>query len=279
MRMPSVHLLGSAHAQLISRKPGAAAAIGRKLRALQRSLGWPSLAACALTACSAQPEPATQPASDAGVETAEVTHCVAPAGTSASPPTIQDVIDLVNALPKPVSLPCLLETLQRPLRMHATRSTISAQPAVGRRSPRVFLFFDGLVVSVVPAGMGSALLELGEVRTELRTLKAELEFPVHETLPRDAPFKRILYQEGRTTCAFCHAAEVPDERTDFTQAFVSQALRPALQADRVSVAELGAELATCDDAAEPERCAMLKSLYGQGTPLDSEFPNTFQIFR
>jgi hypothetical protein len=221
-----------------------------------------------------------QASRDAGAErVSQVKRCEAPAGTNASPHSIQDVLDLVNALPKPVSLPCVLETLERPLRVHAARSTISAQPAVGRRSPRVFMFFEGLVMSVVPAGMGRALLELGETRTELRTLKGEIEFPVRDSLTRDAPFKRILYQDERTTCAFCHAAEVQDEHVAYTRAFISQALRPALQSDRVSVAELSVEAESCDAAQEPERCALLKSLYGQGTPVDTEFPDTFQIFR
>jgi len=277
MRMPAVQVPRSAHARSLSRKRSAAARGAGKRRALTQL--WLSLAACALAACSsAEDEPALQPA-HAGEPARELSRCAAPTGTTATPHSVQDVVDLVNALPKPVSLACVLETLQRPLKMHATRSTISAQPAVGRRSPRIFIFSDGLVLSVVPAGMGSALLELGEVRTELRTLKAELEFPVRDTLQRDAPFERILYQEGRTTCAFCHAAEVADDRTSFTGAFVSQALRPALHSDRVSVAELSAEVTPCDEAAEPERCAMLKSLFSQGMPIDTEFPDTFQIFR
>jgi len=255
-----------------SRIQRAAAAGTRKLRV--------RLLLLVLAACGGSDDDAAQARSrDAGVPSSGVSLCVAPDGTQPAPHSVQDVLDLVNALPKPVSLPCFLESLQRPLRVHATRSTISAQPAVGRRSPRIFMFFDGLVLSVVPAGMGSPLLELGEVRTELRTLKAELEFPVKDSLPHEAPFERILYRDAQTTCAFCHAAEVQDERTDFTQAFVSQALRPALQSDRVSVAELATEVSQCDASAEPERCALLESLYGQGTPIDSEFPDTFQIFR
>jgi hypothetical protein len=248
------------------------------LRRHQR-LAWLMLGMLAACGSTDDGDATTKMNADAGVETAGVSRCVAPDGTRAAPHSVQDVVDLVNALPKPVSLPCLLETLQRPLKVHATRSTISAQPAVGRRSPRIFMFFDGLVLSVVPAGMGSPLLEFGEVRTELRTLKAEMEFPVHDSLPRDAPFKRILYRDAQTTCAFCHAAEVQDDRTDFTPAFVSQALRPALQSDRVSVAELTTELDTCNESEEPERCALLKALYSQGTPVDTNFPDTFQIFR
>ena len=74
---------------------------------------------------------------------------------------------LVNALPSPVTLPCFLQALARPLKMHAAVSLISAQPSVGARSPRIFLFFDGLRVSIVPAGAGAPLLEMGEIATRV----------------------------------------------------------------------------------------------------------------
>ena len=93
-------------------------------------------------------------------------ECVAPAGTTPSPATIADVVALINAMPKPVTLPCFLAALARPLELYATRSVISAQPAVGRRSPRTFLFLDGLTLSVVPEGVGTRLLEMGELRDE-----------------------------------------------------------------------------------------------------------------
>jgi hypothetical protein len=184
------------------------------------------------------------------------------------------VVALLNASPKPVSLPCFLATLPRPLDLYATHSVISAQPAVGRRSPRTFLFFEGLIASVVADGPGSHLLELGELRTEARTLKAEIEFPVTETLTADAPFERILFDEHMTNCAFCHASEERDASLTQSRAFVSQALRPQPN-ERVRVSELQAATTACDSGQEPERCAILGSLFHAGTPRDHDFPAQF----
>ena len=68
------------------------------------------------------------------------TGCRAPSSVSNAPQSIAETVTLINALPKPLTLPCFLESLARPLEMSATFSVVSAQPAVGHRSPRVFLF-------------------------------------------------------------------------------------------------------------------------------------------
>lgn len=210
---------------------------------------------------------------DAGTDAAAaLSRCRAPAGTTA-PRRISDIVQLINALPMPLSLPCVLEALPRPFELHAFRSVISAQPAEGRRSPRLFLFYDGLILSVVPAGMGSHLLEFGQIRSPTHTLKGEIEFPVHAQLGPQAPYDRILYQDSdHTTCGFCHPGESQDEGITFTRAFSSQMMLPTVLRDRVSVEELLQERRQCDAAAEPERCAMLASLFDQGTPVDKEFP-------
>ena len=68
---------------------------------------------------------------------------------------------------------CFLERLDRPLTVLGVASVFSLQPAVGARSPRIFIFDPGLVMSVVPAGMGSPYLELAEYTTPLRSIKAQ----------------------------------------------------------------------------------------------------------
>src|SRR5687768_10615887 len=55
--------------------------------------------------------------------------------SSAMPRSIQEMVDVVNALPKPVELPCLLESLPRPLEVYATLSTLSAQQTFDRAYP------------------------------------------------------------------------------------------------------------------------------------------------
>lgn len=201
------------------------------------------------------------------------------AALAQAPRTVTEVVDHVNTLPKPVSLPCLLTSLPRPLALNATRSLLSAQPAVGSRSPRVFVLYDQLILSVALDGMGKDLLEFGERRPEARSLKAEIEFPVAAELTHAAPFERIVFKDDQTSCAFCHAAESRDDSIDFTSAFVSVALRPTERQARVTVAEMAAELASCDRDAEPHRCGMLESLFARGMPIEQDFPMEFVTFQ
>jgi hypothetical protein len=205
-------------------------------------------------------------------------RCVAPAGTSSAPRTIAEVVDRINAMPKPLSLPCLIETLARPLHVYATVSLTSAQPAVDRHSPRVFMFFDGLTMSVVPAGTGSRLLEFGEHRPDARSLKAEIQFPVESELSQAAPFERIIYDDKLTTCGFCHAAEQIADDVPFTRAYVSKALRPR-PAERIGLDALQAEAEACDAEQQPERCALLRSLFAGAAPDAAEFPADYALFQ
>jgi len=76
-------------------------------------------------------------------------ECIAPSAVSNPPRTVDEAITLINALPKPLTLPCFLQALARPLAMTATDSVFSLQPADGLRSPRIFLFTPGMVMSVV----------------------------------------------------------------------------------------------------------------------------------
>ena len=177
------------------------------------------------------------------------------------------MLALINALPSPVTLPCFLQALARPLKMHASVSLISAQPSAGARSPRIFLFFDGMRMSIVPAGAGAPLLELGEIREESRSLKAEILFPVTTPLDAATPYQRILFTPTVTRCGFCHPVETPDPDITFATAFTSVALRP-LDSYAVTIDSLANELAICDPSAEPDRCAMLQALFDQGPPVE-----------
>lgn len=201
------------------------------------------------------------------------------AALSAIPRHVTDMVDHLNSLPKPVSLPCLLTSLPRPLALHATRSVLSAQPAVGLRSPRVFVLYDELIMSVALDGMGKDLLEFGERRPEARTLKAEIEFPVTAELSHAAPFERIVFKGEQTSCAFCHAAESRDESIDFASAYVSVAYRPTERQSHVTIAEMAAELERCDRDAEPQRCEMLESMFARGMPIEQAFPMEFTTFQ
>jgi hypothetical protein len=187
------------------------------------------------------------------------------------------VVDFLNAMPRPVTIPCFLAALPRPLLLYATRGVLSAQPAVGPRSPRMFVYFAPLTFSIVPEGSGQHLVEFGEFVSDTRTLKAEIEFPVETELSREAPFERLMFSENVTSCAFCHAAEEPAPDIDFTTAFVSDALRPA-PFERVPLEDVRAEHASCDPALEPARCAMLDALFAHGEVVEWFFPEELPTF-
>jgi len=203
--------------------------------------------------------------------------CRAPAGVSDSPRTIGETVTLINALPKPLSLPCFLESLARPLQIHATYSVLSAQPAQGTRSPRIFLFQDPTLMSIVPAGDGAPLLEFGEQRPGFRSLKAEIVFPVAAQLDPSAAFDKLMFNAQLSTCGGCHAEEQQESEISGVRRFVSRALRP-LPRDRVSTDSLRHELEICDPGLEPQRCAMLDGLLGWGSVIDRDFPVEMPTF-
>lgn len=217
--------------------------------------------------------------SDAGPAPAPLARCRAPDGAPTRPATIAEVMSLVNAMPQPLSLACLLETLDRPLDLSASRSLFSFQPAAGSRSPRIFIYTGTesrpLVWTLVPEGDGAKLIEFGQFLDETRSLKGEIEFPVAAALDGGSPFTRIRDKEragsrAGTTCRGCHADEVnaPEFHAD---AFVSAALRPD---DRslLPLENLRQEHKVCDKAAEPDRCAMLSALFDHGVVREKPFP-------
>jgi len=186
-------------------------------------------------------------------------------------------VTLINALPKPLSLPCFLESLARPLQLHASISLFSAQPSIGTRSPRIFLFQNALVMSIVPEGDGSALLEFGEQRADLRSLKAEVSFPVSSELGPTAPFEHLMLDQQITTCGGCHPNEQQESEISGVRTFSSLALRPR-PADRVRALSLSHELEICDRTLEPLRCAMLDAVMGWGAVTEHDFPLEMATF-
>lgn len=244
---------------------------GRALSRSPRSI-WISLLAAGALGCGGEPSTEAAPATRSPTP-----GCRAPAAVSSAPTTIAETVTLINALSKPLSLPCFLESLSRPLQLHATSSLFSAQPSQGKRSPRIFLFSDPLILSIVPAGDGAHLLEFGEQRPDLRSLKAEIPFPVTAPLEPSAPFDKLMFNEQFTTCGGCHAAEEQEAVIGGVRTFVSLALRPRA-IDRVTALSLSAELQSCDEQVEPERCAMLDALMSWGEVAERDFPAEMATF-
>ena len=152
----------------------------------------------ALVACDPQPIQA-----EAGLARFDLRRCKPAPGTTGSPNTIAEAIALANGLPQPTTAACFLEALDRPLRVEATKSLASAQPAAGARSPRLFLFTgDDLVITAAIDGEGRNLIEFGENLSPRRSVKGEIEFPLKAALADDAPYTRIRNPEhgNITTC-------------------------------------------------------------------------------
>jgi hypothetical protein len=241
------------------------------------ALGFVACMGVPAPAPSASPPDASGAAGDSSFDSGSaVPRCRPGTGASSRPATIDETVRLVNSLPRPVTITCLLESLERPLGAVATYSTISLQPAAGLRSPRVFLLTDKLVMSVVVDGKGRDLLELGEYVAETRTLKGEIAFPATAAVPAGEPYRRIRSDTASTgangtSCRFCHPAEEPGPEVDGAVGYISGALKPGRRT-LVPLDDVRREHQTCDPAVEPERCAFLRALFDHGEVREAEFP-------
>ncbi|MEZ4449744.1 MAG: hypothetical protein R3B09_09700 [Nannocystaceae bacterium] len=224
-------------------------------------------------ACGPTPEPELERATPVAPDPR---RCKPAPGTTGAPATLDEAIALINGLPAPVTAACLVEALDRPLRIEASTSRRSLQKAEGPRSPRVFLWSaDSLVISIVLDGPARDLVEFGQFVGPRRTIKAELEFPPTSPVTAAAALERVRNQEHPriTRCFVCHDREedepaVPGGRS-------SLALRPA-SSTLVELASLIAERERCDHEAEPGRCALLDALFAHGPverrPFDAALP-------
>ncbi len=241
-------------------------ALDSKLAFLARSIAWLGLALAAGCAEESETSPTDQEPRRPAPRT-----CFPPEGLDGSPATIEDVVLLLNALPKPVSVGCLLETLDRPLRIEASSDTFSLQPAYGPNNPRIFVFSGDLVITVVPKGQGADVVELSVLRAPMRTVKGEVAFPVTEELSPSAPYDRIAVEGGGSTvCGVCHLGETRDPAVDFAEVYVSELLRP-LSHHLVELEDVRQQFETCDPEAEPERCAVFDALFGHGDVVHRPF--------
>lgn len=209
-------------------------------------------------------------ASGAGVsETIDPMCPPAPAGASMAPTTILDAIGMANALyaAKPaaspsLSLSCFVQRLSRPLTTLGVQSVFSLQPADGERNPRIFLFSGALVMSVVPGGPAADRIELAEYPNPLRSIKAEMAFPLTAPLPPNEPFDRIRNSTG-TVCGGCHRDEQPSPQFTFTKVYESGVFRPRPQ-DMVPLPYMEDQARACNPQQEPYRCAVLRAVFDRG---------------
>ena len=198
---------------------------------------------------------------------------------SANPRTIYELLELINALPHPVELPHFLESLKRPLSLNSTSNTQSAQPALGKRSPRIFIILnDSLSMSLVPGA--EPTLEFGERNLDEPgfSVKGELHFPIEDQLLPEDAFARLApdVSTGRTLdqatrCGLCHDNEKPAPDYPLRGGFTSAIVKPS-SFFAVDVAAIRRERDACDSASEPERCAVLRALFDHGDVVQTAFP-------
>ncbi len=204
------------------------------------------------------------------VPTLPMLRCPTPPGHTGSPHTITEAVAHIQALPSPVDVPCVLESLARPLPIVSTSSVFSAQPGIGERSPRVFLMFDELILSVSTEGDGARLLEFAEFTDPLTTIKAELEFPLEaETLVIEDAFTKVEHSGG-TACRFCHRNEQPVDPALYPGAFSSDSLAPK-QNTLVELEVVRMYADACDRSEDAYRCDMFDALFA-GEVVSSSFP-------
>jgi hypothetical protein len=192
-----------------------------------------------------------------------------------APHTVDDVIARLNALPRPVSIACFVASLPRPLPLVGTTSRFSAQPAGGPDDPRLFLFTPGTLLSVVPDGDGKDLLEVGEIVTTSRTLKAEFKLPLDREVTRDDAYAHLDFAPTVSSCGLCHAQEEPHPAHRVAR--VSVALKPNARS-LVPLERLRAFAAACDVEANRARCLTWQGLFGYGEVVGTVFPSSFADF-
>jgi hypothetical protein len=208
------------------------------------------------------------------------TRCHAPAGLG-SPQTIEAAVALLNALPKPTSVACFVESLDRPLTAFATSSPFSAQPALSAQSPRVFLKVGQLWLSVVVDGDSSRLIEFGYLIPDtLRSIKAEIQMPLQDVIAPTVPYQRVLFDALGTTgtqCGLCHYDEQAEPSIGLPNVYSSIAFRPRSDG-QVRLDTLRIHAQTCNWQAEANRCEMLDALFGAGPVQDGAFPSSMVTF-
>lgn len=184
---------------------------------------------------------------------------------------MEDIVGLINTLPKPVTIPCVLDTLPRPFALNATDSDLSVQPGKGMESPRIFIVIDFLIITFTLSEDVEPALEFSQLLSDDRSVKGEIAFPVSQDLLPEAPYLQVV-RAGNvgTRCAGCHFGEQPAGSAFPENVFSSRALRP-FDRQNVSLEILKALKNNCAGS-HSERCDMLNAIYNGDPPTEYKFP-------
>lgn len=187
------------------------------------------------------------------------------------PQTIDQVVTLIGALPKPLEVYCFVEALKPPLKIYAVNNFESAQPSAGQDSPRIFILSDNLILSVVPAGPGRNFLEMAQKVSTTSSIKGEIEFPILAGISAEEPYSHILDGPTRTACVFCHGNEKPYPSITTGPAFESGILVPDFN-KRVRQSYLKYQTSNCEPILDDYRCKMLNAVFEFGQAQDGIWP-------
>lgn len=190
--------------------------------------------------------------------------------SSLNPLNVDQVVELINRIEKPVTVNCLISFLQAPLKIYAVNNQASAQAAAGFESPRIFIFNQNLILSVVPDGDGKDFVEMSEVVGIFRSIKAELKFPINDIIVNGDAFKSIINSQGLSTCRGCHDNAVVADQITTGPAFITDMVLPDPN-KRVPASNLNFWARNCDANANPFRCEMLKVIMINGRAEESNF--------
>ncbi|RYZ57988.1 MAG: hypothetical protein EOP07_08340 [Proteobacteria bacterium] len=239
----------------------------------------------ATSACNQKNSTAAAPVKAAAIETPEVENseptmstgpnarilCKAPKGVNNDPRTIDELMTLINALPKPMTVACLIDALKGPFKVNATSNNFSGQPAYSSDLPRIFLLFGTqLFVAVVPKGEGGKAVEVSYRLANGSSVKGELHFPVTENLAVDAPYTSIITSgQSGTICGGCHFPEVWAGAEFPISAFASSFVLPIPEMN-VTISRINKRAKICATEVADE-CPVLEALFYQGMPTAFKF--------
>jgi hypothetical protein len=216
------------------------------------------------------PDPPVEPPDDEEID--PNAPCRPANGVSGRPENISQAIILLNTLPKPVTLECFLQALDRPLSIYMTSSNDSLQPSPGARSPRTFIINGNLAMSIVFDGSARDTLEFGYRPVLARSIKAEIVFPLTADVNERSLFERVQVTPRTTVCGGCHVGEALEEFPGFPAgAFASDVIVP-FEMEEVSIDSMRAEVASCDPSAEEFRCGLLSALFEHGELVPGVLP-------
>lgn len=187
-----------------------------------------------------------------------------------SPSTFEGVIDLINALPKPLSLNCFLYNYDPPFDIFAVNNTFNAQPSAGPQSPRIFIFKDNFMISIVPDGPGRDLIEFSKATSYSMSIKGEVSFPIETNLSPDAAYTKILNSPAMpdqgTVCSSCHAENY------LGNGVYESALIQGEEKHRITSLSLKKAAQSCPESNTSFRCQMLKVIFNRGEARDVLWP-------